>query len=199
MRTRFSRRRSRIATAASILAIVTAATFIATPTVAAAGEATSVSASGDPTLPPEVPATPGALIHGVGHFTYDEPGLHGHRIRFSVHAHVAADGTTRGILGYRHLLPDGQVLGAGHAEVGCLSVHGNTALVAAVVPEGQGNVRNHGFYLKIIDGSRARPDQIETVQAQNGTDRPPRYCIDTAVDPTVKRYPIDRGGYLIRR
>lgn len=192
MRIRPLRRPGRIATAASVLAVTAAAASLATPAAATA-------AGSDPTTPPPVPATPGALIHGVGHFTYEEPGLQGHRIRFRVHARVDAEGTTRGTFDYRHLLPDGEVLGAGHAEVTCLSVHGDTALVAAVVPEGHGNVRNHGYYLKIIDGNRAHhPDQIETVQAQNGPDRPPRHCIDTAVDPDVKRYPIDRGGYLIR-
>jgi hypothetical protein len=112
----------------------------------------SALAGGDSSVPPPVPATPGARIYGVGHFTYDEPGLYGHRIRFSIRARVAADGTTSGVFGYRHLLPEGQVLGAGRAEVTCVSVHGDTALVAAVVPEGSGNVRNHGFYLKIVEG-----------------------------------------------
>jgi hypothetical protein len=155
----------------------------------------SALAGGDSSVPPPVPATPGARIYGVGHFTYDEPGLYGHRIRFSIRARVAADGTTSGVFGYRHLLPEGQVLGAGRAEVTCVSVHGDTALVAAVVPEGSGNVRNHGFYLKIVEG---RPDQIETLQAQDGPERPPRHCIDTAWDPTLKPYPIEHGGYAIR-
>jgi hypothetical protein len=155
-------------------------------------------ASGDSSVPPPVPATPGAHIHGVGHFTYDEPGVDGHRIRFSIHARVAPDGTTSGVFGYRHQLPDGQVVGEGHADVTCVSVAGDTALVAAVVPEGEGNVRNHGFYVKIVDGRRGQPDQIETLQAGGGPERPPQYCIDTAWDPTLKRYPIERGGYLIR-
>lgn len=170
---------------------------IAAATLAAA-TAQPAPAHADASTPPPVPATPGALIHGVGHFTYDEPGVYGHRIRFDIHARVASDGTTRGVFGYRHLLPDGQVLGAGHAEVTCLHVQSGTALVAAVVPEGQGNVPNHGFYIKIIDGGRGRPDRIETLQAGGGPERPPRYCIDTAVVPDLKRYPVERGGYLVR-
>jgi hypothetical protein len=81
----------------------------------------------------------------------------------------------------------------------CLSVHGNTALVAAVVPEGHGNVRNHGFYLKIINGSRARPDQIETVQAQtaptarHGTVSTPwRTPLSSATRSTAAAYLIHR-------
>ncbi|MEV4753622.1 hypothetical protein AB0J86_00670 [Micromonospora sp. NPDC049559] len=173
------------------LLAMTAAAAVGTP--AAAG--TPVA---DPTMPPPVPSTPGARVRGVGQFTYDEPGVQGHRIRFSIRAKVAASGTTNGVLGYRHLLPDGQVLGEGYAEVTCVNVQQGTALVAAVVREGHGSVRNHGFYLKIVDGGERRPDHIETLQAQDGPTRPPRYCIDTAIDPTLKRYPIEHGGYQIR-
>ncbi|RJL30809.1 hypothetical protein [Bailinhaonella thermotolerans] len=148
--------------------------------------------AGDPGMPPPVPATPGARIGGVGHFTYDEPGVEGHRIRFAVHARVAADGTARGALTYRHLLPDGKLLGRGRADVTCVNVTGDTALVTAVVPEGQGTVRNHAFYLKIIEG---RPDRIETLQTNNGPVRPPSYCADPAFNPDIRRYPIERGGF----
>lgn len=148
-------------------------------------------AHADPSDPPPVPATPGAWIAGAGQFTYQEPGTYNHRIRFSVVAWTAADGTTRGAFGFRHLLPDGQLLDEGYADVTCVSVRGDTALVTAVVPEGQGSVGNHAFYLKIVDG---RPDRIETAQATNKPTRPVPYCVDTAPYGLV-RYPLDRGGY----
>jgi hypothetical protein len=158
---------------------------------------TPAAAHADMPAPAPVPATPGASILGVGHFTYAEPGVDGHRIRFSIHAWVNADGTTRGVFGYRHLLPDGSELAAGHAEVTCLHTQDGVALVAAVVPEGQGVLVNHGFYVKIVDGGRGRPDRIETLQASGGADRPPRFCVDTAEVPSLIRYPITRGGFRL--
>ena len=143
---------------------------------------------------------PAAAVTGVGYFTYDEPGVYGHKIRFSVQARTSADGSTRGNFSFRHLLPNGDLLGQGRADVTCLQVSGGVALFTAVVPEGQGNVRNHAFYVKIIDGGRGRPDQIANIQAQNGPERPPRRCIDFEVEypGAAKRYPVERGGYLIR-
>jgi hypothetical protein len=176
--------RSRIALAAAAMA---ACAVTAAPTPAHA----------DTSTPPPVPPTPGAWIYGVGHFTYDEPGTYGHRIRFSVIAGVSADGTTHGVLGYRHLLPDGQEAASGHAEVTCVNVHDGTALITAVVPEGQGQVANHAFVLKIIDGGPGAPDRIETLQAQGGPTRPPRYCMDTA-GFGLRTYPVEPGGYTFR-
>lgn len=146
------------------------------------------AADGDP---PPVPATPGAWITGVGHFTFTEPGVDGHRIRFSVLAGVDRKGRTHGVFGYRHLLPDGQLVAEGFAEVTCVSVRGRTALLTAVVPEGKGPIRNHAFYLRLVDG---RPDLIDSVQAANGTARPVPYCVDT-VPFRQPQYPIELGGY----
>ncbi len=146
--------------------------------------------------PPQVPATPGAWIAGVGHFTFKEPGTYDHRIRFSVAAGVDRRGKSYGVFRYKHQLPDGRVVGEGYAEVVCVSVQGNTALVAAVVPDGQGTVVNHGFYVKIIEG---RPDHIESAQAGGDPTRPaPRYCVDPALFSAV-RYPLDRGGFTFGR
>jgi len=168
-------------------------TVLAAAAVAAVA-AVPAPAHADPGAPAPIPATAGAWIHGVGHFTYHEPGTEGHRIRFSVAAVVSAGGTTRGVFGYRHLLPDGQLVDAGSAEVTCVHVADGVALVTAVVPEGQGPVANHAFMLKIIDGVRGAPDRIETLQATNGPTRPPRYCADTA-GYGLLTYPVERGGY----
>lgn len=142
--------------------------------------------------PPPVPATPGAWITGVGHFTFKEPGVYDHRIRFSVLAGVDRGGRTHGVFGYRHLLPDGRLVDEGFAEVTCVSVRGSTALLTAVVPEGRGPVRNHAFYLRLVDG---RPDLIDSVQATNGPRRPVPYCVDTA-PYGQPQYPIELGGYM---
>jgi hypothetical protein len=172
------------ATAIAATVAATVATVAAAPSAAHAG-------SWEPT---PVPATPGAWIHGVGNFVLDEPNTYGHRIRFSVLAWVNGNGTTRGVFGYRHLLPDGQVLGEGHAEVTCVNVRDDTAMVAAVVPQGQGNVVNHGFYLKIVDGGR-HGDRIELAQAGGDPAHPaPRHCVDTA-ELGALRYPVEPGNY----
>jgi hypothetical protein len=157
-----------------------------------AGVAVPGTAHADTPNPPPVPATPGAWITGVGHFTLQEPNTENHPIRFSVLAWVDRSGTTRGVFGFRHLLPDGRVLAEGQAEVTCVNVRGGTALVTAVVPEGQGNVGNHAFYLRLTNG---RPDRIETVQATNAPTRPVPYCVDIAPFG-VPTYPIERGGYV---
>ena len=48
-------------------------------------------------------------------------------------------------------------------------------------PGGPGSAKNHGFYVKIIDGGRG-PDQIVDAQATNGTERPPTGCFDPETD-----------------
>jgi hypothetical protein len=178
--------------AATILAIGATAT---TTAAAAPGTGTGTGTGTGGTY-----GTHAAAISGVGNFTYDEPGVEGHKIRFSIHARTTADGSTRGDFRFRHLLPNGELVGEGRADVTCLQVSGGTALLTAVVPEGQGNVRNHAFYVKVIDGGRGRPDQVANIQAQNGSERPPERCIDFDVEypGTAKRYPIERGDYLIR-
>ncbi|MFI6239581.1 hypothetical protein ACIBEF_06850 [Micromonospora sp. NPDC050795] len=123
------------------------------------------SAQADDQDPPEVPATPGAWIAGVGGFVYDEPGTFGHQIRFVVVGWVDRHGTGHGVFRFRHALPDGSVASEGQAEVTCVSVVGSTALVTAVVPEGGSPMVNHVFVVKIIDGGPGRADQIETLQA----------------------------------
>jgi hypothetical protein len=59
-------------------------------------------------------------------------------------------------------------------------------------------VKNHGFYVKIIDGGRS-PDQIAFTQAQNGTERPPARCVDFDVEvpDSGDRYPVLVGGYRV--
>ncbi|MGC4847406.1 hypothetical protein ACLQ3F_09220 [Micromonospora sp. DT15] len=75
------------------------------------------SARADDQDPPEVPATPGAWIAGVGCFVYDEPGTFGHQIRFGVVGWVDRHGTGHGVFRFRHALPDGSVASEGQAEV----------------------------------------------------------------------------------
>ncbi|MEV6373488.1 hypothetical protein [Micromonospora musae] len=142
-----------------------------------------------------------SVVAGLGHFVYDEPGTAGHRIWFGVQAVAAADGSAYGQFLYRHELPDGTPVGQGRADVTCLKVTGNVAVFTAIVPEGQGTVKNHGYYVKIIDGGRG-PDQIVDAQAQNGAERPPTHCIDpeTELPPEVPqrpRYPVLIGGYTV--
>ncbi|MET8257992.1 hypothetical protein [Micromonospora sp. NPDC005205] len=89
----------------------------------------------------------------------------------------------------------GAVASEGQAEVTCISVVGNTALVTAVVPEGGSPMVNHVFVVKIIEGGPGRADQIETLQAGGDPTRPAkRYCIDTA-PYSLSRYPVRPGGY----
>ncbi|MFF0150699.1 hypothetical protein [Micromonospora sp. NPDC005203] len=90
---------------------------------------------------------------------YDEPNTVGHRIFFGVYAVAASDGSAQGQFLYRHERADGTLAAQGRADVTCLRVTGNVAVFTAIVPEGQGSARNHGFYVKIIDGGRG-PDQI---------------------------------------
>lgn len=142
--------------------------------------------------PPPQPTTPGAWITGVGQFVYHEPNTEGHRITFGLAAGVTRGGVAHGVLTYRHALPDGSTLAEGWADVTCVNVTGDTALVAAVVPNERSNLVNHGFYLKIVGGR-----QIEL--AQTGGDpahAAPRHCVDTADVPGLKRYPVAPGGYL---
>ncbi|MEW1587996.1 hypothetical protein AB0283_21455 [Micromonospora vinacea] len=153
------------------------------------------SARADDQDPPEVPATPGAWIAGIGGFVYDEPGTVGHQIRFGVLGWVDRHGTGHGVFRFRHALPDGSVVSEGHAEVTCVSVVGDTALVTAVVPEGGSPMVNHVFVVKIVEGGPGRADQIETLQAGGDPTRPAkRYCIDTA-PYDLSRYPVRPGGY----
>ncbi|MGC4868472.1 hypothetical protein ACLQ3B_23905 [Micromonospora sp. DT53] len=103
-----------------------------------------VPAQVDDQDPPEVPATPGTWIAGVGGFVYNEPGLIDHQIRFGVLGWVDRHGTGHGVLRFRHALADGSVASEGEAEVPCVSVVGDTALVTAVVPEGGSPMVNGG-------------------------------------------------------
>ncbi|MGW3615817.1 hypothetical protein [Micromonospora arida] len=59
------------------------------------------SARADDQDPPEVPATPGAWIAGIGGFVYDEPGTVGHQIRFGVLGWVDRHGTGHGVFRFR--------------------------------------------------------------------------------------------------
>ena len=154
-----------------------------------------------------VPAAAQARVHvasvaagrsaaaGTGHFVYDEPGTAGHRIWFGVQAVTTRDGSARGQFRYRHELPDGTLVAQGWADVTCLQVTGNVALVTAIVPEGEGPVRNHGFYVKIIDGGAGR-DEISDVQASGGPERPPTGCVDPD-DYHRPRYPVLAGGFAV--
>ncbi|MFC3500333.1 hypothetical protein ACFOOK_05040 [Micromonospora krabiensis] len=176
---------------------------MAVAAVAAAGVATSPTAA-QARQPEGIRVAGGwSVVAGVGHFVYDEPGTVGHRIWFGVQAVAAAGGSTYGQFRYRHELPDGTVVGQGRADVTCLEVTGNVAVFTAIVPEGQGAVRNHGYYVKVIDGGRG-PDQIVDAQAQNGTEPPPTECLDPETDlpagvPPRPRYPVLVGGYVVHR
>jgi hypothetical protein len=185
-------------TATAFIGAATVLTAIGTTTAATAtATATAGTATGAATVGSDRALA--AAIAGGGSFTYDEPDVYGHRIRFNIHARTTVDGSTRGSFSFWHLLPDGKLAAKGRADVTCLQVSGGTALLTAVVPEGQGNVRNHAFYVKIIDGGSGRPDQIANAQAQNGSERPPQRCVDFEVEhPGPKRYPIERGNYVIR-
>src|SRR5690349_5649623 len=129
--------------------------------LAAAAVAVGIAAPAKADIPEPQPrpATPGAWITGIGQFVYHEVNVEGHRITFGVLARVDRNGTAHGVLDYRHALPDGQVLASGRAEVTCVNVQGDTALVAAVVPNDRSTLVNHGFYLKIVGRNR-----IELVQ-----------------------------------
>ncbi|MEU8182962.1 hypothetical protein AB0B86_19620 [Micromonospora sp. NPDC049047] len=132
---------------------------------------------------------------------YDEPNTEGHRIWFGVHAVSASEGSAHGRFRYRHERADGTLVAQGWADVTCLRVTGNVAVFTAIVPEGQGAAKNHGFYVKIIDGGRG-PDQIVDAQATNGSEPPPTGCIDPETDlppgsQVRPRYPILVGGYAV--
>ncbi|MEU4470661.1 hypothetical protein [Micromonospora sp. NPDC023888] len=142
-----------------------------------------------------------SMVVGLGHFVYDEPNTVGHRIWFGVYAVTASDGSAHGQFRYRHEQADGTLAAQGWADVTCLRVTGNVAVFTAIVPEGQSSVKNHGFYVKIIDGGRG-PDQIVDAQATNGSERPPTGCIDPETElppglPSRPRYPILVGGYAV--
>ncbi|MEU5563501.1 hypothetical protein [Micromonospora musae] len=174
---------------------------LAVAAVAAAGVAASPSAAQAQQSEAMSGAAGWSVVAGLGHFVYDEPGVAGHRIWFGVQAVKAPGGSTYGQFLYRHELPDGTPVGQGRADVTCLKVTGNVAVFTAIVPKGQGNVKNHGYYVKIIDGG-SEPDQIVDAQAQNGTERPPTHCIDpeTELPPDVPqrpRYPVLIGGYAV--
>ncbi|MEU0549706.1 hypothetical protein [Micromonospora sp. NPDC005979] len=181
--------------------------YARTGTVAAAAVALvaagSSTAWAQPTAPTGTsPPRGAAVVVGAGQFVYDEPNTVGHRIWFGVVAVVAADESTHGQFRYRHELPDGTVAAQGRADVTCLRVTGNVAVFTAIVPEGVGPVRNHGYYVKIIDGGR-QPDVIVDAQTQNGTEPPPTGCLDPETElppeaPARPRYPILAGGYVVR-
>ena len=163
-----------------ILAAVVTAVGIATP------------AHADIPEPPPRPTTSGAWITGIGQFVYHEVNVEGHRITFGLAAGVTRNGTAYGVLTYRHALPDGQLLASGWADVTCVNVRGDTALVTAVVPNDRSTLVNHGFYLKIVGG-----DRIELAQTGGDPAEPARrHCIDTADVPGINRYPVEPGRYL---
>ncbi|MGI5524446.1 hypothetical protein ACQEUX_26390 [Micromonospora sp. CA-259024] len=176
---------------ATALAAVVAAGVTASPSVAQAQQPEALTA-----------AAGRSAVAGMGHFVYDEPNVVGHRIWFGVHAVTAANGSAYGTFMYRHERPDGTLVAQGRADVTCLKVTGNVALFTAIVPEGQGAVKNHGYYVKIIDGGRG-PDQIVDAQAQNGSERPPTGCLDPETDlppelPPRPRYVVLVGGYAMQ-
>lgn len=175
---------------AAALAAVAAVGVVASPAAAQAQQSEAMSV-----------AAGWSVVAGMGHFVYDEPGVAGHRIWFGVQAVTATDGSTHGQFLYRHELPDGTLVGQGRADVTCLKVTGNVAVFTAIVPEGQGTVKNHGYYVKIIDGGSGQ-DQIVDAQAQNGTERPPTRCLDPETElppgtPQRPRYPVLIGGYAV--
>lgn len=150
---------------------------------------------------PKTAAAGWSVVAGMGHFVYDEPNVVRHRIWFGVSAVSAADGSAHGQFLYRHERADGTLVAQGRADVTCLKVAGNVALFTAIVPEGEGTAKNHGYYVKIIDGG-TRPDVIVDAQAQNGTERPPTHCLDPETDlppelPQRPRYPVLTGGYAV--
>lgn len=149
----------------------------------------------------------GELIVGVGHFTLEGPTIEGHKIRFAVRARVGADGTTHGSFRFRHLLPDGELLATGQADVTCLQVSDGTAMFTAVVtseyipplPPGRPH-GPHAFYVKVIDGDRG-PDQVVFAQATDPPGPLPTDCIDVENHPEIPelvRYPLDHGDYVLR-
>jgi hypothetical protein len=167
--------------------------------------ASSVGLLATPSLAQAVPDRRGparlgvASVVGVGQIRLDEPNVVGDRIWFGVRAVAAADGSPHGRFEFRHLRPDGTVAGEGWAEVTCLQITGNVALFTAVVPAGVGVVKNHAFYVKIID-VRHGPDRVAFIQAQNGPERPPQRCIDFDVEfpsSSISRYPVLTGGYRV--
>ncbi|MBM7491444.1 hypothetical protein JOD64_002666 [Micromonospora luteifusca] len=172
------------------LVAVAAVGVAASPGVAQARQAEAASA-----------AAGRSVVAGLGHFVYDEVNTVGHRIWFGVYAVTAPNGSTHGRFLYRHEQADGTLAAQGRADVTCLKVTGNVAVFTAIVPEGQGTARNHGFYVKIIDGGRGA-DQIVDAQATNGSERPPTGCFDPETDlppgsPQRPRYPILAGGYAV--
>lgn len=159
----------------------------------------ALAALGVMTTPSIAQATPArnAGVIGVGQVVLTQPDAVGHRVWFGVLASTDADGSPRGRFWFRHLLPDGSLLGQGWAEVTCLQVTGNVALFTAVVPEGVGPVKNHAFSMKVIDGG-GQPDQVAFVQAGGGPARPPTRCIDFDVEyPGQPRHQIRTGGYAV--
>jgi hypothetical protein len=182
----------RCARTLAIVAVATAAALVPAVTMRAEGG-----------------STPNQRIAGIGEFTLNDVNVTGHPIRFAIHANTDAAGTPRGSFRFRHLLPDGSVLATGHADVTCLQVVGDTALLTAVVTEeqiagaehlGDLPLGPHAFYVKIIDGGR--DDKIVFTQAIGPPpDVPLRQdCLDVEEQfpGELKRYPIERGNYTIR-
>jgi hypothetical protein len=179
---------SRVKTKAAVLTAVAAVGLVAMPSTAQAQPGHHAPGGAGP-----------SAVRGVGQIRLDEPHVVGDRIRFGVRAVTAVDGSAHGRFTFRHLRPDGTVAGQGWARVTCLQVTGNVALFTAVVPAGVGVVKNHAFYVKIIDG-RHGPDRVAFIQAQNGPERPPRRCVDFDVEfPSAPalRYPVLTGGYAV--
>ncbi|MFB9406519.1 hypothetical protein [Dactylosporangium matsuzakiense] len=129
---------------------------------------------------------------GVGQVTLTGDRQDGDHVWFAVAATNAG-----GRLWYRHLSPEGAVRAAGWADVTCLEVTGNVALLAATVPDGVDGIRNHGFYLKLTDNA-TRPDDLVFIQTLNGSEPPPAYCVDPDVQvPGWPHYPVQIGGYTV--
>ncbi|MEU7614129.1 hypothetical protein [Micromonospora sp. NPDC049204] len=175
---------------ATTLAAVAAVGVGVAPTVAQAQPPKATSA-----------AAGRSSVAGIGHFVYDEPNTVGHRIWFGVYAVTTLDESAHGQFLYRHERADGTLAAQGRADVTCLRVTGNVAIFTAIVPEGQGSAKNHGFYVKIIDGGRG-PDQIVDAQATNGSERPPTGCVDPETDLPPEsaprpRYPVLAGGFVV--
>ncbi|WP_159848179.1 hypothetical protein [Nocardia sp. CY41] len=162
--------------------------------LAAAGLLATATALGSAATPAAAADPP--AITGKGKFTFQEPGLEGHQITFGAQAGATAVDGSFGDFSFKHVLPSGEVVGEGVADITCAQVSNGVALLTAVVPEGQTPVRNHAFYVKIIDG---QPDQVASVQAQGGDEPPPRDCMDFEVlmPGAAQRYPLDAGNFVL--
>ncbi|AEV84961.1 hypothetical protein ACWT_3937 [Actinoplanes sp. SE50] len=139
-----------------------------------------------------------SAVIGLGQIRLSGPNVAGDPVWFGIEAFTDRTGSAHGRFRFRHERPDGTVVGDGWAEVTCLRVTGDVALLTAVVPDGVGVVKNHAYYMKVTDGG-SQPDQLAFVQAQNGTERPPTRCVDFDVEHPglADRSPVYTGGFTI--